>query len=89
MTSELKFETSEDNRNVLLIKRNVSSKGNSRVRRREELSAPCMEMHYFSREEYEKLRQAAEIVYENAMANSPSQSMRQRLWQSIKGMRIK
>ena len=89
MTSELRFETSNDDRNVILIRRNASSKGNSRVRRREELSAPCMEMHYFSRDEYEKLRQEAEIVYGNAIANSPRQSRYQRLWQSIKGIKLK
>ena len=89
MTNELKFETSNDDRNVILIRRNVSLKGNSRVRRRDELLAPCMEMHYFSRDEYEKLLQAAEIVYGNAIANSPRQSRYQRLWQSIKGIKLK
>ncbi len=88
MTNELRFETANDNRNVLLIRRNVS-KGNSRIRRREELSVPCMEMHYFSRDEYEKLRQAAEVVYENVLANTPRLSRYQRMWQYIKGLKIK
>lgn len=84
MKNELRFRTDPSNANVVIINRYSQQGTSARMRRRQDVAMPHVEVHCFSEAEYDKLKSALEIIRKSHKHNPDDTSTYRRILNALK-----